>query len=123
MPRQQLPPTLLGAKGLWVYNPGRTPGGGGGGDSNIKMPGCVCWVSENVPILNGTFAQFIPNFDGNIKMELLIYRYLLLPLISYQFGLTSHCFNSVLTLLHPFLYNTSQKSYPYGMEQQISHLY
>ena len=27
------------------------PIGGGGGDSNIKMPGCVCWGSENVPIL------------------------------------------------------------------------
>ena len=99
------------------------------------MPGCVCWVSENVPILNdtfsyknipilnGTFAQFIPNFDSNIKMELLTYKYLLFPLISYQFGLSSHCFNSVLALLHPFLYNTSQKSYPYGMGQQISHPY
>ena len=29
---------------------------GGGGDSNMKMPGCVCWVSENGPILNGTFS-------------------------------------------------------------------
>ena len=31
-------------------------GGGGGGDSNMKMPGCVCWVSENVPISNDTFT-------------------------------------------------------------------
>ena len=28
-----------------------------GGDSNMKMPGCVCWVSENLPILNGTFSH------------------------------------------------------------------
>ena len=28
-----------------------------GGDSNMKMPGCVCWVSENLPILNGTFSR------------------------------------------------------------------
>ena len=27
-------------------------GWGGGGDSNIKMPGCVCLVSENRPLLN-----------------------------------------------------------------------
>ena len=31
-----------------------TRGGGGGDDSNIKMPGCVCWVSVYVPILNDT---------------------------------------------------------------------
>ena len=30
-------------------------GGGGRGDSN-KMPGCVCWLSENGPILNDTFG-------------------------------------------------------------------
>ena len=60
-----------------------------------KMPGCVCWISENIPILNdtfscknipisnGTFPEFIPNFDGNIKMELLTYRYHLFPLIAY----------------------------------------
>ena len=29
---------------------------GGGGDSNIKMPGCVCLVSENRPILNDTLS-------------------------------------------------------------------
>ena len=27
-----------------------------GGDSNIKMPGCVCLVSENRPILNETVS-------------------------------------------------------------------
>ena len=27
-----------------------------GGDSNIKMPGCVCLVSENRPILNDTLS-------------------------------------------------------------------
>ena len=32
-------------------------GGGGGGDSNMKMPGCVCQESENVPILNDTFSR------------------------------------------------------------------
>ena len=96
------------------------------GDSNIEMPGCLCWVSENVPILNdtlscqnipilnGTFAEFIPNFDGNIKMEILTYRYNLFPLIPYQFGLSSHCFNSVLALLHP-LYTIHLKS-PTHME-------
>ena len=29
----------------------------GGGDSNMKMPGCVCQESENVPILNDTFSR------------------------------------------------------------------
>ena len=29
--------------------------GGGGGDSNVKMPGCVCWVYEKGPILNDSF--------------------------------------------------------------------
>ena len=28
--------------------------GGRGGDSSIKMPGCVCWGFENVPILKDT---------------------------------------------------------------------
>ena len=28
-----------------------------GGDSNVKMPGCVCQKSENVPILNDTFSR------------------------------------------------------------------
>ena len=32
------------------------PGRGGGGDSNIKMPRCVYWVSENGSILNDTFG-------------------------------------------------------------------
>ena len=27
------------------------PPGGGGDDSSIEMPGCVCWGSENAPIL------------------------------------------------------------------------
>ena len=31
-------------------------GGGGGGYSNIKMPECVCLVSENRPILNDTLS-------------------------------------------------------------------
>ena len=30
--------------------------GGGGGDFNIKKPGCVCLVSENRPILNDTLS-------------------------------------------------------------------
>ena len=30
--------------------------GGGGGDSNIKMPGCVCFGSEKRPILNDTLS-------------------------------------------------------------------
>ena len=29
--------------------------GGGGGNSNIQMPGCVCPGFENEPILNDTF--------------------------------------------------------------------
>ena len=29
---------------------------GGGDNSNIQMSGCVCWVSENRPILNDTFT-------------------------------------------------------------------
>ena len=56
-------------------------------DSNIKMPGCVCWGSENapilndtsscknIPILNGFSAQFIHNVDGNIKIQVLTYTY------------------------------------------------
>ena len=40
----------------WSLSLSLTPlGGGGGGDSNTKMPGCVCRVSENEPILNDTF--------------------------------------------------------------------
>ena len=36
---------------------------GGGGDSNMKMPGCVCQESENVPIVNDTFkGENIPIF-------------------------------------------------------------
>ena len=31
--------------------------GGGGGDSNIKMHGCVCWGSENVPILRDALGN------------------------------------------------------------------
>ena len=31
-------------------------GRGGGGDSNMKMPRCVCQESDNVPILNDTFS-------------------------------------------------------------------
>ena len=30
---------------------------GGGGDSNMKMPGCVCQESENIAILNDTFGR------------------------------------------------------------------
>ena len=33
------------------YNPG-----GGGGDSNIKMPRCVCLVTENISIMNATLS-------------------------------------------------------------------
>ena len=33
------------------------PSGGGGGDSNMKMPGCVCQESENAPVLNDTFSR------------------------------------------------------------------
>ena len=28
-----------------------------GGDSNMKMPGCVCQESENIPILNDTLSR------------------------------------------------------------------
>ena len=44
----------------------KTPvGGGGGGDSNIKVPGCLCLVSENGPILNDTFTcKTYPYFEG-----------------------------------------------------------
>ena len=36
-------------------------GVGGGGDSNTKMPVCVCQGYENRAILNGTFSQkYIP---------------------------------------------------------------
>ena len=48
-------------RGVW----GR---GGGGcvGDSNMKMPGRVCWVSENLPILNDTFSRKkIPILKGS----------------------------------------------------------
>ena len=31
--------------------------GGGGGNSNMKMPGCVCQESENIPILNDILSQ------------------------------------------------------------------
>ena len=53
------PPTFafnyLEDKGLIILNNG--PGeGGGGGDSNIEMPGCVCLLSENRPILNDPFS-------------------------------------------------------------------
>ena len=46
---QEAPPTSSSPPG---------GGGGGGGDSNIiiKMPGCVCLVSENRPILNDTLS-------------------------------------------------------------------
>ena len=30
---------------------------GPGDDSNMKMPRCVCWVSQNIPILNGTLSR------------------------------------------------------------------
>ena len=53
-----------------------------GGDSSIKMPGYVCWGSENVPILNdalgknkipilkGSSAYFIPILWCNIKAKM-----------------------------------------------------
>ena len=62
-------------------------GGGGGGDSSIKMPGCVCWGSQNVPILKGALgkkknidlpilkgssAYFIPILWCNIKLKYII---------------------------------------------------
>ena len=55
--------------------------GGGGVDLSIKMPGCVCWGSENVPILRdslgkkknthirGFSANFIPILWCNIKLK------------------------------------------------------
>ena len=57
--------TVKAAKGQSLQH----PGGGGG---SVKMPGCVCWGSENVPILKyvlvkknipilkGSSAYFIP---------------------------------------------------------------
>ena len=36
-----------------------TVAGGGGGDSSIKMPRCVCWGSENVPILKDALGKKI----------------------------------------------------------------
>ena len=55
-----------------------------GGDSNIKIPKCVCLVFEHRSIVNETLScktylywkdpqqQFIPIFDGNIKVNLYI---------------------------------------------------
>ena len=72
--------TVCGYMGTIV----KTRGGGGGVDSSIKMPGCVCWVSENVPILkdplgkknipilNGSSAYFIPILWCNIKLKCII---------------------------------------------------
>ena len=34
-----------------------------GGDSNMKMPGCVCWIYEAGPILNDN----IPILQGRIQ--------------------------------------------------------
>ena len=31
--------------------------GGGGGDSSIKMPRCVCWGSKDVPILKDALGK------------------------------------------------------------------
>ena len=59
-------------------------GGGGQSDSNIKMSGCVCWGSENepilkdalgeknIPILKGSSAYFIPILGCNIKLKCMI---------------------------------------------------
>ena len=56
-----------------------------GGDSSIKMPGCVCWGSENVPILKDALgikkkknilksssAYLIPILWSNIKLTCVI---------------------------------------------------
>ena len=32
-------------------------GGGGGGRLKYEMPGCVCWGSENIPIIKETLCQ------------------------------------------------------------------
>ena len=38
---------------------GRSPGGGGGCDSSMKMPGRLCWGSEKVPILKDQIKRFL----------------------------------------------------------------
>ena len=60
------------------------PGGRGGDDSSIKMTECVCWGSENVPILKdalgennlpilkGSSTYFIPILWCNIKLKCII---------------------------------------------------
>ena len=57
-----------------------------GDDSGIKMPGCVCWGSENVPImkdalgqknipiLKGSLAHLIPILWCNIKLKFIIHK-------------------------------------------------
>ena len=40
---------------------------GGGVDLNIKIPGCVCWGSENVPILKDALGKKnIPILKGSL---------------------------------------------------------
>ena len=39
-------------------------GGGRGGRSNIKMPGCVCFVPENRLILNETLSCKHTHIEG-----------------------------------------------------------
>ena len=50
------------------------PGGGGGegGDSSINIPGCVCWGSENVPILKYALGKKMPILWCNIKLICMI---------------------------------------------------
>ena len=59
---------------------------GPGGDSNIKMPGCLCLVHENRLILDDTLSSI---FYDNIKFNSVIYVYHQLFFISHQFGPSS----------------------------------
>ena len=35
-----------------------------GGDSSIKMPGCVCWGSANIPILKDALGKKHTHIEG-----------------------------------------------------------
>ena len=58
----------VGTGGWQIKSPG-----GGGGNSSIKMPGCVCWGSENVPILKDALGRKnIPILKGSSAYFILI---------------------------------------------------
>ena len=79
------------------------------------MSGCVCRLSENgsilmhaLPILKGPPPQRRSIHDGNIKLKLLIYRYLLSQVNLVYLHIV---YFSVLALLHLISYNISRKKH------------